>query len=200
MKKITLALACAFVMNATVGADINKSVAITPNLTIANEGTKIGFVDPYKVIQGLEQWRDQGMKIQKELQTKNEQIETKKTAYSTKLSALQSMASTAKPEVVTAKSVELKQLEIEINALTQSLQEHAERVAQEAQMTVFKDIEAAAQDIAMEKGFDIVLAGGVLFVSSKLDISAEVITRMNANYANKKKQYQKTTAAKTTIK
>ncbi len=200
MKKLALALVCAFSMNNAFAADVNKSAAITPNLKLPEQGAKVGFVDPYKVMQGLDQGKDEGMKIQKELQGKGEQIEAKKTAYTTKMNALQSMGNTAKPEVVTAKSVELKQLEIEINALTQALQERAERVSQEAQMAIFKEIEATAQEIAFEKGLDIVLAGGVLFVSEKLDISTEVVTKMNAKYAQKKKQDQKTASAKTITK
>lgn len=199
MKKISLVLLYACLISNIYAVDVNKSAAITPNLTMAQQGTKIGFVDPYKVIQGLEQWRDQGMRIQKEIQAKNQQIEDKKTAYTTKLNALQSMERTVKPEVVTAKGIELKQLEVEINTLTQSLQESAERMAQEAQMAVFKEIESAAQEIALDKGLDIVLAGGVLFVAPKLDISNDVITKMNAKYDQKKKQDQKTAAAKTKV-
>ena len=43
----------------------------------------------------------------------------------------------------------------------------------------------------MEMGLDIVLAGGVLYVSPKLDVSAELITKMNTKYGSKKKLEQK---------
>ena len=200
MKKIFFCLIAFISFNALNAADVNKSAAITPNLKLPEQGTKIGFVDPYKVLQGLEQWKDEGMRIQKELQSRNDIIEAKKTAYGKKAQEVQSMGTTAKPEVKTARMEELKQLEVEINIKSQSLQEYAERVAQEAQMAVFKEIEAAAHEVALEMGLDIVLAGGVLYVSEKLDISANLITKMNTKYVAKKKQDQKTAAAKTIAK
>ena len=195
MKRIVFALICLLNFPSVFANDVNKSVvSITPNLKLPDQGVKIGFVDPYKVLQGLEQWKDEGMRIQKELQAKNQQIEDKKAAYTTKINALQGMGTTAKPEVIDAKKYELKQLANEIELMSQSLQERAERVAQEAQMAVFKDIELASQEVALEMGFDIVLAGGVLYVSPKLDISSELVSKMNSKYAAKKKQEQKTAA------
>ena len=191
MKKIVFALICLLNIPYVFTSDVNKSVAVTPNLKLPDQGAKIGFVDPYKVLQGLEQWKDEGMKIQKDLQAKNQKIEDKKTEYATKQSGLQGMGSTAKPEVVKAKQIELKQMAIAIEGMMQSLQEDAERVSQEAQMAVFKEIETASHEIAMEMGLDIVLAGGVLYVSPKLDVSAELITKMNTKYGSKKKLEQK---------
>jgi Skp family chaperone for outer membrane proteins len=191
MKKIVFAFICLLNIPYTFTSDVNKSVAISPNLKLPDQGTKIGFVDPYKVLQGLEQWKDEGMKIQKELQAKNQQIEDKKAVYTTKLNALQGMGTTAKPEVISAKEYELKQLASEVKLMTDALQERAERVSQEAQMAVFKEIETISQEIALEMGLDLILAGGVLYVSPKLDVSAELIAKMNTKYASKKKQEQK---------
>ena len=192
MKKIVFAVACLFASNHICAED--KNIAITPNLKLPEQGIKIGFVDPYKVLQGLDQWKDEGMRIQKDLQTRNDVIEGKKAAYGKKAQELQSMGTTAKPEVRTSRMEELKQLEVEINIKTQSLQEYAERISQEAQMAVFKEIETAAQEIALDMSLDIVFAGGVLYVAPKLDVSAELIKKMNTKYAAKKKQEQKPAA------
>ena len=80
MKKIVFALICLLNIPYAFTSDVNKSVAINPNLKLPDQGAKIGFVDPYKVLQGLDQWKDEGMKIQKDLQAKNQKIEDKKTA------------------------------------------------------------------------------------------------------------------------
>ena len=73
----------------------------------------------------------------------------------------------------------------------QTLQEYAERVSQEAQMKILKEIEKTTKEIAEEQNIDIVLAGGILFVDEKIDITKEVVSRMNKKYAAKKKKEMK---------
>lgn len=192
MKKIVISIIIMSCIATSSFADVdtNKSAPAPSMVTMPNpsDALKIRFVDPYKVIQGLEQWKDEGMRIQKELQTRNDVIEEKKTLYGKKANELQSMGSTAKQSVKDAKREDLLTLQNDIQIKTQSLQEYAERVSQEAQMSVFKEIEAATHEVALEMQLDLVLAGGALYVSEKIDVSQVVVEKMNIKYQAQKRR------------
>ena len=206
MKKIVISLifmGC-IATNSFADIDVNKSAAAPTSMTAMpknSDALKIRFVDPYKVIQGLEQWKDEGMRIQKELEARNNVIEEKKAQYTKRANELQSMGSTAKQSVKDAKREELLTLQNDIQIKTQSLQEYAERTSQEAQLAVFKEIEAATHEVAQEMQLDLVLAGGALYVSEKIDVSHMVIEKMNAKYQAQKRrrvQAEQKTAADAT--
>lgn len=173
-------------------ADLKKETM--PTVASASDIIKIKFVDPYKVIQGLEEWKSESKRIQEELESRNNQIEAMKAQYQKKAQELQGMGSTAKPAVQEAKREELMNLQNSIEIKTQGLREFAERISQEAQMKIFKQIEEATSEVAQEKGYDIVLAGGAIYVNPKLDISHEVVERMNKKYNEKQKRQAKPAA------
>jgi Skp family chaperone for outer membrane proteins len=150
------------------------------------DALNIRYVDPYKIIPKLEQWNDERVKIQKELENRTRQIEELKTAYTTKANELQSKGNLVTDVAKDNAIKELKRLETNIQIEQQSFQEYAERASQEAQITIFKEIESTAKAYAQANGIDFVLAGGAIYVNEKYDISDIIADTMNKKYVAQK--------------
>ena len=84
---------------------------------------------------------------------------------------------------------ELKQIASEVELMMNALQEDAERVSKKSKWQYLKKLKQLPK--CLEMGLDLILAGGVLYVSPKLDVSAELIAKMNTKYGSKKRQEQK---------
>ncbi len=160
--------------------------AKTQTAASAVESVKIRYVDPYKIIPKLEQWNDERVKIQKELENRSAQIENLKVAYSTKANELQTKGNILSEAAKATALKELNRLETDIKFEQQSFQETAERSSQEAQVAIFREIEAAAKEYAQSNGIDFVFAGGAIFVNEKYDISDIIADIMNKKYVAQK--------------
>lgn len=183
-------------MLTTAYADLKTNVPATGPSVIAKEATKsapesvkIRYIDPYKIVPNLEQWKDERNVIQADLDARSKQIEELRTLYMTKANEIQTMgaSSMAKGEAKENALEELSRLETSIKVKQQAFQEYAERAGQEAQMKIFKEIEEAAKEYAHEKNIDFIFAGGAIYVTDTYDISDEIAGRMNKKYAAQKK-------------
>ncbi len=204
MKKLRILLALpAFVTLSIVSAAPDTNVGTKPLMAapvkqavpaIVSESLTIRYVDPYKVIPSLEQWKDERIRIQKELEGRTAQIEELKMTYAKKTNEVQSKGNLLNDAAKQTVREELMSLENNIQIKQQSFQEYAERVTQEAQMSIFREIETATKEYAQEQKIDFVFAGGALYVNEKFDISQLIADRMNAKYlASKKGNSQPTT-------
>jgi len=195
MKKVLLLCILSSAVTTIIKADPNQNTptaqktALTAQTVTTNsitESAKIRYVDPYKIIPKLEQWNDERVKIQKELDTRAKQIEDLKTAYSTKANELQSKGNLLSEAGKANGIKELNRLETDIKFEQQSFQETAERTSQEAQVAIFREIEAAAKEYAQAQSIDFVFAGGAIFVNEKYDISDTIADIMNKKYLAQK--------------
>ena len=166
----------------------NKSIPTIASCQAAPESVKIGYVDPYTIIPSLKQWNDVRAGIQNDLETRTKQIEDLKTLHRTKTNELQSMINAATPQAIEQAKKELSRLAISIQAEEQAFPEHAERTTQEAQMVIFREIELAAKEYALEQGIDFIFAGGAIYVNDKFNISQNIADRMNSKYKAQSKK------------
>lgn len=207
MKKTLLLCIISSTLTTMVKADVVQKTGSTQSSVEAGaatksitESVKIRYVDPYRIIPKLEQGNDERMKIQKELENRSKQIEDLKLAYTTKANELQSKGNMLNETAKATAIKELNRLETDIKFEQQSFQEIAERASQEAQMTIFREIEAAAKEYAQANGIDFVFAGGAIYVNEKYDISDTIADIMNKKYlAQKTKNITKAQEAKRTI-
>lgn len=164
-----------------------SSSLLLANVTV-EPAQKIAFADAYSIIQNLDEWKEESERVQQEIGQRAAQIEKLKAEAQRKAQELQVMGSTAKPSVIEARREEILDLQNKIQIKQQGTEEFAQRISQEAQMTILKNIEIATKEIAQERGFDIVIGGGALYVNKQYDISDEVAARMNKKHAEKKKK------------
>lgn len=175
-------------VDAKVGEKQTAGVVCPPTVQVQGASSlKIYYADPYKIIPNLDQWKDERVKIQKELEARTNQIEALKASYTAKVSEVQSKGNLITSAAREAALEELKGLETSIQVKQQSFQEYAERVTQEAQMSIFREIETATKEYAQENKVDFVFAGGALYVDPKFEISDIITERMNAKYRSQKK-------------
>lgn len=176
-----------------------KEVAATKTETSApttkTETLKIRVVDPYQIIGGLDQWKDETEKIQKEAESRSAKIRELQDTHAKKATELKTMSSAVKDSVKESKNEELLKLENEIRIKAQSLEQYGERAMQEAQMKILKEIENTLKEISKEQSINAVFAGGFLYADEWLNISNEVVERMNKAYAATKKKDDKKPAA-----
>ncbi len=194
MKKISVLLITSGMLTAyadlkmdTPRVPAGPSVIAKDSTKSVPETVKIRYIDPYKIVPNLEQWKDERNIVQADLDARAKQIEELRTLYTTKTNEIQSMGSMAKDKAKESAIEELRQLETSIQIKQQTFQEHAERAGQEAQMKIFKEIETVAKEYAQENNIDFIFAGGAIYVADAYDISDEIAQRMNKKYLAQRK-------------
>jgi len=197
MKKALLLSVILSSLTSILAVDPNQKTAA--EITTAQQTKKnaeIRYVDPYKIIPKLEQWNDERARIQKDLDARSRQIEDLKVAYSTKANELQTKGNLLSEAGKNNAIKELSRLETDIKFEQQSFQETAERVSQEAQVVIFREIETVAKEYAQANGIDMIFAGGAIYVNEKYDISDTIANMMNKKYLAQKAKTATKPAAK----
>lgn len=186
MKKVLLVCILSSSLTTIISVEQNLKLGSAQPPAAVAEVLKIRYVEPYIIIPKLEQWNDERLKIQKELENRTKQIEDLKTAYTTKATELQSKGNILSEIGKTNAIKELNRLETDIKFEQQSFQETAERTSQEAQKAIFREIETAAKEYAQKNGIDFVFAGGAIYVNDNYDISDMIADIMNKKYVEQK--------------
>ncbi len=187
MKKQLSIFALTLAASASISFAANASdKPAEPAAAKETETIIIRYVDPYKVLAGLDQWKDKTDIIQKEIDTRAKNIENMKRSGQTKQEQMQNMRGTASDNALEKIQKEIMQLSNEIRIEEEALQNFAQNAMQKAQMEILQSIEEANAVIAKERGIDLVQAGPVLFASAKIDITQDVVALMNEQYTRKK--------------
>ncbi len=145
----------------------------------------IRVIDPLKIINGLDEWKDQVTDITKELEERMKAIKKLDETLHQKTQELQNMGSAVKASVKETKREELLTLHDEIERKKQTFQEYAERLQREAEMKMFEKLSQTAKIIAQKLGVDIIVAN-VVYAVEDMYVSGEFITYLNNEYRNKK--------------
>lgn len=193
MKKQLSLFALTLAASASFGFSAYAETEKSPAETIT-----IRFVDPYKVLNGLDQWKDKTATIQAEIDSRAKNIETMKINGQKKQEQMQNMRGTASDNALEKVQKEILQLSNEVRFEEEALQNFAQNAMQKAQMEILQAIEEATAILASERNIDLIQAGPVLFASPKIDITSDVVALMNEQYSHKK--LAKNSASKETTK
>jgi outer membrane protein len=147
---------------------------------------KIGFVDPYRALEQSDEWKDQQQRVQNELNQDIRDYQKLEESFRAKQQELQNMGKAASETARKNKEKELNTLKTEIMVKRQMLEEGSNQIMQEVQMKILKKIEDTVGGIAREEGLDLVHGMGIVFASAKVDLTQQVVERMNAEYAKQK--------------
>jgi len=157
-------------------------LSASPIKSVFAEG-KIAYVDLASVFDGYQKTKDYDIKLegnqkekQKEIDKKVEEIK----GMQDKLDLLAEKEKKTKQEEIDKKTVELQ--EFQRNAEVSLREERNEKLKE-----VLQDIQDVVEGIAKEKGYDYILNDRVLLYGNEsLNISNEVLTKLNENYKKKK--------------
>lgn len=96
-----------------------------------------------------------------------------------------------------SKRDELLKRQDEWKASARRFQEYASRQQQKVQNDMLEKIMKTANAMGEKQGYDIIMASGAVYVSKKVDITASVVSKLNAEYnASKVKKEAKPAAKK----
>ncbi|MFA6066492.1 MAG: OmpH family outer membrane protein [Candidatus Babeliaceae bacterium] len=166
---------------------------------------KIGYIHIQKLMDGpqaLLECKERIQDLQNELQEKADKIQGKVKKMQQLDSELKNKEKNkwSSDPVREAKAEELMKLQKDIEISAQSLENYQMRMVQEIQNDIFAKIEKVVSRVAREKGYDLVLGQGALFVSNSCDITDDVRIELDKEYKAAKaaaKVAEKNAATKT---
>lgn len=157
-------------------------------------GAKIAYVDIKKVCSmenlgiGCDEWKDRYSELQKNLQSKATETAAKDERRKQIAKELEAAnrSSVLTPEARSKKAEELAKLNQDIKFESEMLNYNFQEGTNGIYGEIMMQVEKVTKEIAQRKGLDIVFAGPVLFYSSRVDITDEVIAELNKQYKAKK--------------
>lgn len=153
---------------------------------VSAKDTKVCFIDPTNVVMGSEKWKDLGDQARGKMEEKAQKLTEKQKTLQKEMKDYESMGNVASKDARSKKEEKIAKLRSDIEIEYQSLQAYEQRMSQEAQMEILKDIEVATQEIAQENDIDMITAGSVIFAKKDLNMTDKVLVRVNENYATTK--------------
>jgi Skp family chaperone for outer membrane proteins len=164
---------------------MNKNVmaiALLAACSLNAKDIKVCYIDPSNIIMGSEKWKDLGESARAKMEEKARELTKMQQTLQKEMKDYESMGNAASKDARAKKEEQIAKLRSEIEIKYQSLQAYEQRLSQEAQMEVLKDIELATAEVAAEKDIDMITAGAVIFAKKDLNVTDEVLARVNKNY------------------
>lgn len=209
MKKFSLAsLSCTLLalINPVFGQDAKTTTAVKPAATTVAQKkaqTPVAYVRLEKIMAQEEnldgaahEWRDRVKDLTKDLEPRIQDLMAEREKLEKDAAELNNpenskwMAAQAKD----AKRQELAQRAAMWEAKGQQLDNERRQRAASLQLDLFNKVQKAAEELAEERGYDVVLYAGAAYASKRSDITQDVLNALNAIYA--KEQAAKEAAAK----
>jgi len=151
------------------------------------QNAKIRCADSMKAYQMSDQVKDESIAAQKNMQTRYQKIQQMQKKLQQKKKELNETKNVTTKDKQEDMAKEIASLEHQIQIEGRALEQYQQGVQQEIQMHFVKEFEKATQEIAKEKDLGAVSAGGFIYVSEEMDITQEVVDRLNKKYAQTKK-------------
>ncbi len=148
----------------------------------------IGFINPFEILEGSEEYKDEIKNIEKELDGKKAQLKSIEETAMKKKSELETMGHALSDAARERKREELVNLEAQYRIKLQSAQEYAQSAEEKARMRILKKIQDEAEVLSKEEGRIMVVAGGVIYGAKPIDLTEKVLTRLNKKYRAEKEK------------
>lgn len=166
---------------------LSLAAVLTMNTLVAKD-MKIAKIEPTNIIIKSDKWAKLGETAKVELEKRSAELQKKQVALQKEAKKLESMGAAASKDAVQNTNEKIAKLRSDMEIEYQSLQAYEQRMSQEAQMAIVKDIEEATDQILAENDYDMVVAGGVIACKKEYDITDKVLARVNANYIAQQKK------------
>lgn len=178
MKKLYIVSLLSFAACASLGA-------------VGTENTsKVGYIKLEAIINPMEpdksahEWRDKVQDLQKEIQSRRDKLmaEGEKFRKDAEAFGTKEKSKLLSEEALKKEREALMKKQSELMGKEQSFRDYATQTSQKMQTDMLGKVEKLAHKLATQKGFDLVLAGGALYVAKNVDLTAEVLTALNKEY------------------
>lgn len=146
--------------------------------SLASAETKIGVVDVNKLAQQAPQAKELMDKLKAEFTTRKKDIDTKSTALQQRQEKLSKDAATMTELQKSAAEKELRDGNRDLSALKAAFDDDLNARQQEVQMKVTGMLDEEVSAYAKAQGYDLILADGVIFASSAVDLTPAILQSM----------------------
>lgn len=151
----------------------------------------LAFVDPYSILQKLDEVKDAEQKLKADLEAKERQIVDIQNKIKQKEAEFQAKAPALSPDAREKYQSDIMSLRAQGQTKLEGLQAFMQQAQQELEMRFLKKIQEAAEEIANEEGIILVQGAGIVYGSKALNISDKVSARMNKKYGEEKRKSMK---------
>lgn len=185
MKKLVLLVSMALIGGLHAGALTESTSPMAASLPIAYVDLRLILSENFA--ESANEWRDRMMVLQQEIEVRmtknNADVEKFQREYSDLRSKKGAMMSDAARN---AKMEELAKLEKDIKIAEESARSYYSQISQQIYADMIGKIEKVVKELAAARNYLVVLAGPVLYVSTAIDITKDVISELNKRYKPKK--------------
>jgi outer membrane protein len=190
--KTTLAVAVVATF-AACGQKTDTKAASTTTTTVATpDKAEIVYVNSDTLIHNYEYAKDMGKRLQDKGKSANDDVVSKKQAFQRQVGDYQKGAATMSADQRAGEEQKLQRKGQEIQAYEQNATAQFQQESQSEQAKLYDKIADFAKAYAKEKGYKLVLTFSkanptVLFGDPSLDVTADVVKKLNDLYAKDKK-------------
>ena len=182
-------------MNTRLPKILLLALALAPALARAEQ--KLGYVDLQRALNEVEEGKVARAGLKKDFDEKQKQLDAKKAEFDKLQADLEKQAVVMSDAAKKEKAGELDRRARELQGLFVSLQKDLSDREREATKGIFERMGALVREIALEKGYTIVLekSAGIVYAPPSLDLTDELIGRYNERHPAQKKGASKGSAA-----
>lgn len=150
-------------------------LALLPALAFAqNAAPKLGYVDVKRLLDNAPQMAESRSKLEREFAARDVALK----ADETKLASLRQRQEVASPTDVDAIKREVDALERNIKRTREDLRGELNSRAGAERDRVWQKINNSVIEYAREQGYDVILPSPVIYASSRIDITEQVLERL----------------------
>jgi len=146
----------------------------------AEEGLKIGYVDLHRALNNVEEGKKAKRKLKQDYQSKQKKLNEKQKEVKKLKEELQSGSMAMSEDAKLEKQKKLRQKMMELQKTYMGLQRDLSKKEAEATKDIFKKMRTIVEEIAEEKGYDLVLEkqkSSVLYGKDGMNLTEELIKR-----------------------
>lgn len=159
----------------------------------------LASVDVLKVLEQSEEYKDEKVRVERELKQRGQQLKTLEETLMRKKEELEKLGMTLNEAAREQRYEELVSLEAQYRTKMQNAQEYAGNAEQKVRMNILKGIQEESEALAKEEGYIVVLSsgpmGGVIYGARSIDMTEKIVARLNAKYKAKQQKKEKETKA-----
>ncbi len=149
--------------------------------------TQIVYFDGLDVFNKSEEVQATRKELEERFQKEGKNLQNLRAEAEKAASELQNMGSIVTKEARRNKQEEVLNKKNQVTIKERTLQEYAQQAMQSAEYAMAQKLKECATKVAEEKGYDIVLAGGVAYGKKGLCINNLIVTKWNNEWENTKK-------------
>lgn len=147
------------------------------------QAQKLAVVDSQRLLAEAPQARAATQTLESEFGPRQKQLEAQKKDFESRAAKFERDQATMAEAERTKTQRDLRDAQLNLERRAKEFQEDVQMRQNEELQRVQKAIFEAVRAYAKTQGFDIVLAGGVVYSSEQVDITAQVLTNLQAKAA-----------------